>query len=33
VLKTGKIKSSGKIVQFHHGQIFPNLVPKPLFWL
>jgi hypothetical protein len=33
VLKTGKIKTSGKIVQFHHGQIFPILVPKPLFWL
>jgi hypothetical protein len=31
VLKTGKIKTSGKIVHFHYGQIFPILVPKPLF--
>jgi hypothetical protein len=31
VLKTGKITISGKIAQFHHGQICPIKVPKPLF--
>jgi hypothetical protein len=31
--KTRKIKSIRKIVKFHHGQIFPIVVPKPIIWL